>query len=185
MVTTRCLSSSSYIPVVLQTNPHPPSASVCSYDKQRHQSNLWLKINHRPDQCISTPGTERKPQTDMIHQLLNIDICMLSKQPFPDMITFTDMYLKNTDDMILQPIWETQFDKVWKSFNNQCVVWSPFGDPSEGKGKYSLSKKSNKDPLWEINWANSQSVIWVCFLDITIARLLLHTRWLCSCSHSW
>lgn len=80
-----------------------PTASVCSYYKQQRHSNLWLNINHRADQRISTPGIARKPQTDSKHQLLNIEVSMLSKQPFPDLSAFTEgVFDKHSDSLTLQ-----------------------------------------------------------------------------------
>lgn len=57
-------------------------------------------MNHRADQRISNPGIERKPQSDLRHQLLNIEISRLSKQPFPDLWTFVEMYLKSPNNTL-------------------------------------------------------------------------------------
>lgn len=51
-------------------------------------------MNHRADPCVSSPGIERKPQTDLRHQLLNIEISILSKQLFPELWTFGEKELK-------------------------------------------------------------------------------------------
>lgn len=62
--------------------------SVSSYYKQQHHENLWLNMNRRADPSISNPGIERKPQTELRHQLLNIEISILSKRLFSELWTF-------------------------------------------------------------------------------------------------
>lgn len=131
-------------------------------------------MNRRADPCISNPGIERKPQTDLRHQLLNIEISILSKQLFPELWTFGEKELKAQKQTGISAcvesasVSQTIHEDLSEVGYNSNLLSSPF----RFKGQV-IHTKLHKKAARGNGQSKKQLVSRVCFLDIKVVRLLL------------